>query len=80
MFCATPSSHAVGEGQFIVCNVCFEAIVADVIGEEVDECSQQQVVGGNDAIGCKVMNCLIREKEPFCLSMELVPFLEFRRG
>lgn len=70
-------AQAVGECQFIVCNVCFEAIVADVIGEEVDECSQQQVVGGNDAIGLQSHELLDKSKGAFLLVHGVGTFQNF---
>lgn len=43
-------AQAVGEGQLVVGDVCLEAVVADVVGEEVDEGAEEQVVGGDDAV------------------------------
>lgn len=41
----------VGEGQFIVLDVSFETIIPDFVGELFDETAQQEVVGGDDAVG-----------------------------
>lgn len=41
----------VGEGELIVLDVGFEAVVPDFIGELLDEVAQQEVMGGDDAVG-----------------------------
>ena len=43
-------TETVGEGQLIVGDIRFEAEVADILWEKVNERTQQQVVGGDDAV------------------------------
>lgn len=59
--------HLVGESELVVGDFCFEAIVADVLRKRLDECAQQQVVRGDNAIGLQCHQLLDEGERAFLL-------------
>jgi hypothetical protein len=60
-------SQFVGESQLIMLNVCFEAVIADFVGEMLYQVTQQEVVCGDDSIRLQLEKLFDERERAFLL-------------